>query len=132
VKDLRERTDPTDVKEALQYGIPVASNYPAADAIIIIRPDIVLQMSVSAHHGYSVPGLKKIRDGLKLTSSEPLRLVLVCPPTILPLVQWQKFYHGNKEIKNPRLKVDQYVMAVDWNLQASTGQPSLKKQKLEL
>jgi len=46
------------------YGAPDSNRYTAVDAVK--RPNIALQMSGTPDHGFTVAGLRAVRDGLQL------------------------------------------------------------------
>ena len=74
----------------LEYGVPTSRNFSAVDAVIAVREQryaVALQITVSAQHGYSAAGLVKVKTDLKLTDTELLHVILVCPPDVFDDVQ---------------------------------------------
>lgn len=99
-----------------KYGVPRSRNFAAVDAVI--RRDIALQMTVSHEHGLDIAGLNAVKAGLGLDKL-PLKVVMVCPPDVVPNVQWQKLYRGKKVVKSPQGLKDgvglmQYCLAFEW------------------
>jgi hypothetical protein len=79
------------------YCIPKQLNFASVDAII--PPNIALQMTVSADHGFKVDGLKAVKEALKLDAFEPLHVILVCPDDIK--FGLQKLRRGTTVVQNP-------------------------------
>ncbi len=101
-----------------EYGVPQSRNYESVDAVV--KPNIAFQMSVTANHGYKVDGLKAIKRGLDLHDSEPLHVILVCPPDIAPHVKWQTLTRGKQSVKEPHGLADgrglfQYCLSLPWD-----------------
>jgi len=92
------------------YMIPHAGNFRAVDSIVTASPAgaptaVACQMMVNedGDHGLSTAGLKTLKKALGLKLKQPLHVIMVCPPSVLPKVKLQKFLKGKKvdETKNP-------------------------------
>jgi len=113
---MQQFNTPEDIK-LNTYGIPRSRNYAAVDAVI--RPDIALQISVSANHGFNIEGLEAVKAGLDLSATEPLHVVMVCPSDVVDAVHWQPLMRGKKRVQRPQSLIDgkglcQYRLAFDW------------------
>lgn len=119
IPELKAQRVFDDVKELKdgEYGVPRARNFAAVDAVI--RPGVAPQMSVTAHHGFKVDGLKAVKVGLNLKADECLHVPIICPKALVADMKWQPLTRGKQRIKKPQGLVDgtglkQYCLGFDW------------------
>jgi hypothetical protein len=109
--------DPAELKGGVVHGVPHSRTFAAVDSVI--GPALALQVTVSAHHGFKAQGLKDLKAALRLTETQPLRVVLVSPPDVVGKVLWQPLTRGKTQIKKPRGLEDgkglfQYRLSFAW------------------